>query len=372
MDEIISSRLRRLRDNFPAAGIEALLVMSDENRHYLSGFTGQDGACDETAGALLITPDRLILATDGRYLTQAESEADGYEVICYTRGLAAELPSLLGNPDSLRLGVEARRLTLETSRKICDQWKATETGIALEPMDETLDRLRARKDERELARIKEALVLAENVFENFLAEELRPGITEKRAAWLLEKRLREAGADALSFPVIAAFSDNSARPHAVCGEQHLKKNRPILFDWGVVVKAYCSDISRSFVWGRADQDYQKVHETVYAAQQEAIAAIKPGVEARAVDKAARTVIERAGYGDYFSHGLGHGVGLAIHEAPRVSSISPAVLEEGMVFTVEPGIYLPGWGGVRLENMVVVRAGGAEVLNRTNSDLMEIP
>ncbi len=371
MNQTIEHRLRRLQQGLGDAEIDALLLLSDENRHYFSGFTGKDGGGDESAGALLITPDRLILATDGRYDTQAREEAAGWEVICYSRGLAAELPVLLAEPGQLRLGVEARRLSLALSRKIQNQWESRGGTVVLQPVDDLVNAIRVRKDENEVHCIREALTLAETVFEAFTVDVLHPGMTEAAAAWALEQMLREAGADGLSFPIIAAFGDNSAKPHAICGERPLEEGRPVLFDWGVVVRAYCSDISRSFVWGRADAEYKKVHETVYTAQQKAIEAIRPGMAAAEVDRVAREIIDRAGYEGKFNHGLGHGVGLAIHEAPRVSSLSEEVLEEGMVFTVEPGIYLPGWGGVRLENMVVVRADGAEVLNQTRSDLLEI-
>ena len=159
-------------------------------------------------------------------------------------------------------------------------------------------------------------------------------------------------------------------PHAVPGERCLKKGEPLLFDWGAQLQGYCSDISRSFVLGQGGADYHKVHRIVHEAQSRAIAMIKPGVAAKDVDAAARDHIDQAGFKGKFGHGLGHGLGLAIHEAPRVSSQSKTILREGMLFTVEPGIYIEGWGGVRLENMVVVRANGAEVLNRTDSSFRE--
>jgi Xaa-Pro aminopeptidase len=192
-------------------------------------------------------------------------------------------------------------------------------------------------------------------------------MTEQEAAWNLEKTLREAGAEALSFPVIVAGGPNSAMPHAVPGNRALMAGEPILFDWGVRLNGYCSDISRTLVMGKPDDTFQKVFQTVREAQEMAVAAVKPGIDARSVDAVARSHIEKMGFKDRFGHGLGHGVGLAIHEKPRLSPLSDDVLKPGMICTVEPGIYLPGWGGVRLENMIVVTADGAEVLNKTTVD-----
>jgi Xaa-Pro aminopeptidase len=222
------------------------------------------------------------------------------------------------------------------------------------------------KTQPEVAAIRKALRLAESVFSR-VAADLRPGMTEKEAAWSLEKALREAGADGLSFPVIAASGPNSALPHAIPGDRPLQPGEPILFDWGVRLEGYCSDISRTLFMGKPDDTFRKVFQTVREAQEMAIAAIKAGADAKAVDNIARRHIEKMGFKDRFGHGLGHGVGLAIHEQPRLSPLSDKILEAGMVCTVEPGIYLPGWGGVRLENMIVVTSDGAEVLNETAVD-----
>ena len=212
--------------------------------------------------------------------------------------------------------------------------------------------------------------MAETVFAEVI-QGIRPGMTEIGVAWEIEKQLKAHGAEGLSFPTIVASGPNSARPHAIPGKRRFRAGEPILFDWGVRLAGYCSDISRTVVIGRPDDQFMKVYRTVRDAQRKAIQAIRIGRPAKAIDAVARRHIEKMGFKGYFGHGLGHGVGMAIHEAPRVSPLSDARVESGMVFTVEPGIYLPGWGGVRIENMVFIGRNGAEVLNRLGTDRNQI-
>ena len=370
MADLLEKRIERVRAGLKAAGIDTLLITSEENRRYLSGFTGEDGGVSESAGALLITLERLLLATDSRYTLQARDEAGLYEIHQVTKGLPQELPALLKKLDTRRLGFESLRMPQADYQKITVRLSGEGAAVEMTAVDEWLNDLRRIKEKNEIEIMRRALSLSETVFEEFITREFKAGITEKQAAWSLEKRMREAGAESMAFPVIAAFGDNSARPHAVCGERRLADGQPVLFDWGARLDGYCADISRSFMHGQADDTYRKIHRTVYDAQQRAIAAIKPGISTRDVDAVAREYIDRAGFKDKFGHGLGHGVGLAVHEPPRVSPLSNTTLEEGMVFTVEPAIYLPGWGGVRIENMVVVRARGAEVLNQSDGSIPE--
>ncbi|MEW6079761.1 MAG: aminopeptidase P family protein [Thermodesulfobacteriota bacterium] len=370
MKSQFDDRIARARAELDNEDIDALLVTTAENRRYLSGFTGEDGGVNESAGALLITRDRLLLLTDSRFTLQAREEAVGYDIHQVRQGFAKELPPMLKQLNARCLGFEAERMPHAEYLKIMDQLAADYVGVTLKPVDARLADVRIKKEKKEIETMRRALEISEAAFEAFISHDLKNGITETRAAWLLEKRLREAGAEAMAFPIIAAFGENSARPHAVCGDRTLSDGLPVLFDWGARLNGYCADISRSFMKGRGDDTYRKVHRTVYEAQQLAIEAVRPGISAREVDAVARQHIERAGYQDRFGHGLGHGVGLAVHESPRVSPLSTGTLEEGMVFTVEPGIYLAGWGGVRIENMVVVRADGAEVLNQSDGQVPE--
>lgn len=347
-----------------AQPFDTFMVLVAENRRYLSGYTAEDGQFDETAGVLLITRDKALLVTDSRYDLQASQEAPLFKVIRYKKRLYQELPDILASMGTKTLGFETVRLSCfqydELSREILDK----KFHIELTPVQDLVENLRIRKDADEIAAIRSALSLAESVFFDFI-NTISVGDTEKKLAWELEKRLRQAGADALSFPTIVAAGPNSALPHAIPTDRPVQEGEPILFDFGIRMDGYCSDISRMAFIGTPDEIYRKIYRTVLDAQQKAIDKIKPGQRTILVDEIARNHIERTGYGENFGHGLGHGVGLAIHEAPRLNPLKDTVLEPGMVSTVEPGVYIPDWGGIRLENMVVVRDAGVEVLNETD-------
>lgn len=362
MENLTTERIARLRELLPGTQTDTLLVLTDENRRYLSGFTGQDTQFDESAGALLITGNDLILATDTRYELQARNEARLYKIVCYKKGLAEELPGHLKALGTKTLGFESVRLSVHQYRKILDAIAKDGVEVILKPVEDLVEQLRIKKAETEITTLRNALSLAETAFSECV-EKIKPGMTEKELAWIMEKGMREAGAEGLSFPTIVASGPNSALPHAIPGDRRIRVGEPILFDWGARLDGYCSDISRTVVIGEPDDTFKKVFQTVLDAQSRAIDAIKAGMSSRAVDTIARDHIEKQGFGGKFGHGLGHGTGLAIHEAPRLSPLKDTVLEPGMVTTVEPGIYLDDWGGVRLENMVVVRRDGAEVLNR---------
>ena len=359
-------RLKQIRQILREQELDAFLVLIAENRRYLSGFTGEDTQFDESAGALFITAEKQLLATDSRFELQARQEAPNYEIIIYREGMAKELPAILKGFQIRRLGFESIRVSWAQHQKMVTALKEAALTVELVNTEDIVENLRIAKTQPEIEAIRNALQLAESVFGR-VAADLKPGMTEKEAAWSLEKALREEGADGLSFPTIVASGPNSALPHAVPGDRPLRPGEPILFDWGVRLEGYCSDISRSLVMGKPDETFQKVFQTVREAQEMAIAAMKPGAGTKAVDDIARSHIEKMGFKDRFGHGLGHGVGLAIHEQPRLSPLNDKILEDGMVCTVEPGIYLPGWGGVRLENMIVVTTDGAEVLNDTAVD-----
>jgi len=362
VEKLIVERVSHLRELLSETQTDTLLVLTDENRRYLSGFTGQDTQFDESAGALLITGNDLILATDTRYELQACNEAPLYKTVCYKKGLAEELPDHIKALGTKTLGFESVRLSVHQYRKISDAIAKDGLEVVLKPVEDLVEQLRIKKAETEIATLRNALSLAETAFSECV-EKIKPGMTEKEVAWIMEKGMREAGAEALSFPTIVASGPSSALPHAIPGDRRIRVGEPILFDWGARLDGYCSDISRTVVIGEPDDTFKKVFQTVLDAQRLAIDAIKAGVSSRAVDTIARDHIEKQGFGGKFGHGLGHGTGLAIHEAPRLSPLKDTVLEPGMVTTVEPGIYLGDWGGVRLENMVVVRRDGAEVLNR---------
>ncbi|HDL07431.1 MAG TPA: aminopeptidase P family protein [Desulfobacteraceae bacterium] len=361
LEKSIEKRILHFRRSLSKKNFDTFLVLTEENRRYLSGFTGEDTDFNESAGTLFITDSKLILATDSRFKLQAEKEAPLYEIFCYKDGLFNKLADILNTLKTERLGFETTRMSYYLYRKLTERIESEKLAVELFPVEDMAENLRIIKEEFEIKQLSKALFIAESAFKNFTAT-LDPGMTEKEAAWAMEKRMRESGADKLSFPTIAASGPNSALPHAVPGERRFKSGEPILFDWGAKLDGYCSDISRTLVIGRPDETFKKVYATVLDAQQKAIDTIQEGVSSKDVDRAARSHIESKGFKDLFTHSLGHGVGLAVHELPRLSPLNERILRQGMVVTVEPGIYIPGWGGVRLENMVVVQKDGARVLN----------
>jgi Xaa-Pro aminopeptidase len=362
MPSIIENRIDVIRKQLREHGLDALMVLVAENRYYLSGYTGEDSQFDETAGALVITGSDLVLATDSRFDVQAAAEAPLYDIVQYTKGLAEELPTLAKRLGIRRMGYESVRMTVLQLNKFTEALDNAGMPVDLVPVNDWVETLRAVKSEDEIAATRRALTIAEDAFEAAL-ENIAPGMTERAAAWELEKAMREAGADALSFPIICAAGTNSALPHAIPGDRIITADAPLLFDWGARRAHYCSDISRTIILGAPDDTFKKVYGAVRDAQRKAIDAIRAGVSSKAVDTVARESIAEAGYAGKFGHGLGHGTGIAVHEAPRLSPLKDTILESGMIVTVEPGIYLPEWGGVRLENQIVVRDDGAEVLNR---------
>jgi len=362
LTKAIENRVLKLRKSLSEKHFDTFMILIGENRRYLSGFTAEDTGFDESAGALFITSQKLILATDSRYTLQAEQEAPGYEIFCYKKGLANELPDILRSLETKKLGFESKRLSYIQYNQITKQLLSNGLNILLTGTEDIVENLRVKKEKEEIKNTRNSLFIAESTFKNFITNNSILGMTEKEVAWAMEKGMREAGAESISFPVIVASGPNSALPHAIPGNRKINKVEPVLFDWGAKVNGYCSDISRTILTGKPDDTFIKVYETVLNAQRMATDAIKPGVSSRTIDKIARDYIDKMGFKGKFGHGLGHGTGLAIHEYPGLNPNKNTILEKDMVFTIEPGIYIPGWGGVRLENMVVVRENGAEVLN----------
>lgn len=342
------------------------MVLVGENRYYLSNYTGEDSQFDETAGVLFITDSRLLLATDTRFDEQARNESPMFEVYTYKEGLAKAMPDILSGLDTEQLGFESIRMSYLQYEKILKELKKAGSSVKLIPATDMVEKFRVIKTETEVQTLKKALHLAESAFSNVLSN-IRPGMTELELAWMLEKKIRETDGASLSFPSIIASGPNSALPHAIPGNRKVQGNEPLLFDWGVKLNGYCSDISRTLSLGRPDDTFKKVYQIVQDAQNMAIEAIKPGISSKTIDQIARNHIHEKGYGDHFGHGLGHGTGLAVHESPHLSPLKDVPLEPGMISTIEPGIYLPGWGGIRLENMIVVRDYGAEILNQSDTD-----
>lgn len=345
-------RLTRLRESLVAQGLEALLISQPENRRYLSGFTG-------SSGWLLISAERSILATDFRYYEQVGREAPAFELAQIKTTFSKLLPDLLAGMGVRRLGFESQHVTVDE----LDTWRQATEGVEWVPCKGLVEALRAVKEEPEVEALRRSVALTDAAFAH-LMEVIRPGMTEQQAAWEIESYMRSHGASKVAFDLIVAAGPNGALPHARASDRIVQPGEPIVIDIGCVVDGYCSDMTRTVCLGEPDPRYVAVWELVLRAQEAAKAAIRAGVPAVEVDGAARSLIAEAGYGEHFGHGLGHGVGLAVHESPKASPLSEDVLQAGMSLTVEPGIYLPGEFGVRIEDLVIVREEGAETLTNT--------
>ncbi len=355
MSDIHSKRLMRVRASMRARGLDAFLVTGPENRRYLSGFSADDPSLDESSGALLVLKNEAVLFTDGRYKLQAEAEVRNCRVHIYKKGLS----------EGLKATVQARIKTMgyEPRFTTCERLEAIKKALPetdLVAFPDKVETMRAEKSADEVKVILEAVRVAEKVLEQVVSE-LRPGMTEKQVAWrILEGLYRNS--EGPSFPPIVASGPNAALPHAVPTEREIKKGEPVIIDMGAKVQGYCSDMTRTVFLGKPDERIKEVYQVVRVAQEAAQEAVAPGKSGREIDSVARKLIANAGYGRYFVHGLGHGIGLQVHEAPALSPRYRKHLKAGMVTTVEPGIYLPEVGGVRLENMVLVREGGNRPLN----------
>ena len=361
MNTITQMRIDAIRKRLMESELDGLMVSTQENRFYLSGFSAEDTQFDESAGVLIVSSRHLALVTDSRYELQALDEAIGFDIICHKSGFAKALPDIVRSMDMRRLGFESVRISHKDHATYVDALRKNNLPVELVPTENLVEALRRIKSEDEIQRTIDALQLAERAFACIL-KTIRPGMTEKQVAWALEKAMREAGAQRLAFPVIVASGPNSALPHAVPTDRRLARGEPILIDWGACLNEYCSDTTRTVVIGKPDAQFKKVFDTVVTARDLAIDVIQSGIGGTRVDKVARDYIDNNGFEGKFGHSLGHGTGLAVHEAPRLSPTKDDQLEAGMIVTVEPGIYIPQWGGIRMENQVVVRQSGVQVLN----------
>jgi Xaa-Pro aminopeptidase len=356
------NRLAALRDLLVQQGLDALLVSSPDNRRYLSGFTAADDLLTESSGSLLITREAALLFTDFRYVEWARAEVKEFDVLVYQAGLGTLLAEQLRVHQVKRLAFETFFLTFGQYQRLTKA--ATEANLAVEwiPVEGLAEGLREVKTAEELEAVRQALDLTEEVFTE-VAGSLRPGMSEGQVTWEIERKIREAGAD-LAFPPIVAAGANGARPHHHPGNYLIKEGEPIIIDMGARIGGYCADFTRTVFLGEPTERFQEIYTLVRRAQAAAEAGLAAGMESLAGDALGRDVIVQAGYGEAFGHSLGHGVGLAVHEAPSLSPVQKrsTVLKAGSIVTVEPGIYLPDWGGVRLEDLVLIGADRAEVLN----------
>ncbi len=351
----IRNRLNKLRQRLAEQEVDALLISQPENRYYLSGFDG-------SSGFLLITPQKAILATDFRYLEQAKIQAPDYEIFQITNNTADWFPRLVAGLNSNRLGFEAGDITFAVYQQLTDTLSKAESQLKLVPVDGLVESLRARKEPEELELITKAIEITDNAFE-YIEDMIHADMTEKEVAWEIEKFLRERGSEAMPFDIIVASGPNSALPHAKPSSRTIHSGEPVIIDIGASCGGYSSDLTRTICLGTSDDTFNRVYDTVLRAYQAALSSVEAGMTGDQADRLARTVIEQAGYGEAFGHALGHGIGLATHEQPRLGPKSSEHLVDGMVFTIEPGIYLAGWGGVRIENDVIMEKGKARVISK---------
>jgi len=355
---LATDRVNRLRERLAADDLDAAVLARPENVRYVSGFAG-------SAGLAVVTGDRAVLVVDFRYAEQAAAQAPAFERVQATGPLVEAAAEVLRRLGARRAGVEAEFLPIGTFRKLA----AAAAPVAVEPV-EGLDRIRWIKAPEEIEAIRRAQRVAEAAFQDVLPG-IRPGAVEREVAVALEERLRRRGARASSFEIIVASGPRAALPHGVASERVIGPGECVTIDFGAVVDGYFSDCTRTLVTAPVSDRHREVYAVVRAAQEAALAGLRPGLTGREADALARDVIARAGYGEAFGHSLGHGIGLAVHEGPTLSPREEAVLAPGAVVTVEPGVYLPGWGGVRIEDMVVLTQDGCENLTALPKDLIEV-
>ncbi|MFJ4655561.1 M24 family metallopeptidase [Nocardia sp. NPDC088792] len=356
--------LRRasLRDLLVENRVDALLVTDLINIRYLTGFTGSNAAL--LVYAWDSSEHRTLICTDGRYITQVGEQVPDLRAEI-NRASARRVIEIAGEWQTGRVGFESHVVTFEQHRG----FESLATGLDLVPVHGLVEQLRMVKDEYEVGRLRAACDAADEALAALLnSGGLRPGRSEREVARELEWLMFEHGSDAVSFETIVATGANSAVPHHRPTDSVLAAGDFVKLDFGATVDGYHSDMTRTFVLGKPDDWQREVYDLVYASQQAGREALKPGVSTKAVDAASRSVIEAAGYGELFVHGLGHGVGLQIHEAPGLAKTGTGTLLDGVAVTVEPGVYFPGRGGVRIEDTLVVRKGGPELLTRTSKDL----
>jgi Xaa-Pro aminopeptidase len=350
-------RLEKLRQMMSSKAMDAIIISTGANVRYLSGFAASPGDA-----WLYITRDQAIIATDFRYWEQAARQSPSFELVKASKGLHDVLLGLLERVDGRSIAYEAANITVWQF----DAWLKPFTHIEWHSTSDWVERQRSVKDADEITLMRHSVALADGALAHGL-QLVRPGMTERELAWVLESHMRTHGADKVAFDIIVAAGPNGAMAHYAPGDVPLPSGEPIVIDMGAQVGGYCSDLTRTICLGEpADPErFWTIFETVKQAQKLAEAKVGAGMSGVEADAIARQVICDAGFGDHFGHGLGHGVGLSVHESPRVSPLSADTLVEGNVLTIEPGIYISGWGGVRIEDMVVVRSGGVEVLSRAD-------
>lgn len=356
----MSERIARVRKLLNELGVDAILISHPANRHYVSGFPDEDHAPDETSGVQLISTNETKLFVSPTNLPWARaSSAPTVDVVGWERPWQTSLGKYLQAQGYGRVAFEDRALIVADYSGIKD----AATGVELVPAGAAVHRLREVKDAEEIAAIRRAADITDQALQQVLAQ-LTPGTTEKELVWMLESSMRDRGADRPAFSTGVGAGPHGARPHHSATDRPIAEGEPVVIDMGARVDGYCADLTRTVVLGEPTPLFRERYNLVLSAQQAALDAIRPGMSGKEADAAARDVILAAGAGEAFFHGLGHGVGLLIHEAPSLGQASDDVLQPGQIVTVEPGVYFDGWGGIRIEDLAVVTESGIEILSNS--------
>jgi Xaa-Pro aminopeptidase len=355
----MSLRLDRLRAALAEQNLDGIIVTDYSNRLYLSGYTAHDHAPNELAGVLLVSSDRADLFTSPNNTEWAASEAPAFEVGPWKRPWTSTVSERIESYGWKRVGFEDDAMLVSTHQDVA---KSLDGKAELVPTRSLIDRLRKVKDAAELALMERVLNLTDEVF-NATVAAIQPGMTEREIAWMTERAYRERGADGAGFPTIVASGPHAARPHHRPGDRQIRQGEPIIIDMGALIDGYSGDLTRTIWFGEPDDRLKAVYNVVFEANAAALAGLRPGLNGKDGDALARQVIDSAGYKEQFVHGLGHGLGIRVHEGPSLSMTSTDVLEPGEVVTVEPGIYIPDWGGVRIEDVVTITEQGCRNLTK---------
>ncbi|APV44116.1 xaa-Pro aminopeptidase [Dehalogenimonas formicexedens] len=347
------TRINNLRSKFESLAIDGVFVYQPENRKYLTGFDG-------STGYVLVSAADAVLATDFRYVEQAQGEVSGCRVQRIEGPIKNWFPGLVSDSGLKRLGIEAGYATLSDFDRFKTALETAGVKTELVPITDAVENLRVIKDADEIKALETAARITDEALVYITEKYLRPGVSEIKLAWELEKYVRESGGE-LSFPTIVAAGPASAMAHSKPSDRLLEVKGPVVIDMGVKLNGYCADLTRTFWLADVNSRFAEIYRIVLQAQKAAIEGIRPGMTGAEADKLARDYIAEAGYADAFGHSLGHGLGMVVHENPRLGQNSSDVLVEGMVFTIEPGIYISGWGGIRIEDDAVLENGKIRLL-----------
>src|SRR3989339_948422 len=351
--------LNKVKEKLKEDKVAAFLITNGINIRYITGFTGSESI-------LLITQKDDYLFTDFRYLEQAKEDVPWIRIVERKVSLIKTICRKLTRLNIKKLYVESLYLTFNQYNEIKNNVK----GVYIIPTQGIIEKYRKRKTQEEIKKIQTAIDIAEKAYSN-IRKKIKAGLTEKNLADILEFEIRKQGGEKSSFEIICAAGARASQPHAHATNRKIQSNDAILIDWGVSFQFYNSDLTRISFIDRISPKFKKIYQIVLDAQCFAIDSVKPGRMAKDVDRVARDYITKKGFGKYFGHGLGHGVGLAVHECPTINARSKEILEAGMVFTIEPGVYIPGWGGIRIEDIVLVTPQGCAVLSHVPKRLTEL-